>query len=144
MSEGWLEITDEGVDAEEITRQIHERVAHHSDLLSPGKAESIAHSLWKEMIESGTDKSVSRTILISQRDCDIVPRQYVIDWRTPILGPIHAAIRRIINAEIRRYLASALEKQSHFNRQTLRILENLSQENARLRQEIEQLKRVKE
>ena len=79
-------------------------------------------------------------ILIHQRDCDIVPRRYVINWRMPILGPIHALVRRLINAEIRRYLLHALEKQSYFNRQILRIVTDLTKENERLRQEIEELR----
>jgi len=83
-------------------------------------------------------------ISIRQRDCDIVPRYYVIDWRVPILGPIHALVRRIINAEIRRYLLPALEKQSQLNRQMLRILEDLVKENGCLRREIEELRGTQE
>jgi hypothetical protein len=82
-----------------------------------------------------------------QDDCDLVPRNYTIDWRTPIMGPIHAAIRRIVNAEIRRYLLPALEKQSFLNRKVLQTLDELARENqalarenACLREEIERLR----
>jgi hypothetical protein len=80
------------------------------------------------------------SVTIRQRDGDIVPRYYAIEWRIPILGPIHAKVRRIINDEIRRYLMPSLRKQSTLNRQMLRALNDLGQENARLRQEIKGLR----
>ena len=74
------------------------------------------------------------------QDCDIVPANYVIDWRVPILGPIHAAVRRVIHAELRRFLLPALEKQSHLNRAVLLALAELCQENARLSSDLEQVR----
>jgi hypothetical protein len=142
MSEDWLEIKDENVNVEEIMRQIRERIAVRSGTTLPDeqKPEAVAQTLWKEMIGGAEEGSaIGKHVSIRQRDCDIVPRYYVIDWRIPILGPIHAVVRRIINDEIRRYLFPSLEKQSRFNRQALRALESLSQENARLRQQIEEL-----
>jgi hypothetical protein len=142
MNENWLEVSDENVNVEDIMRQIRERVARHGDVPPPGEAErpeAVAENLWKEMIGDTADGPASQPISIRQRDCDITPRYYVIDWRIPILGPIHAIVRRIINAEIRRYLFSSLEKQSRFNRQVLKALTGLAQENARLQQEIEEL-----
>ncbi len=128
--DNWLETSDENVNVEEIIRQIKERVASRCGTTPPDeeKPEAVAETLWKETI--------------GDRVWDIVPRYYVIDWRKPILGPIHAMVRRIINAEIRRYLFPSLVKQSRFNRQTQRALESLSQENVRLRQEVEELRRA--
>jgi hypothetical protein len=74
------------------------------------------------------------------QDCDLVPARYEIDWRVPIIGPIHAAIRRLINAEIRRFLLPSLVKQSHLNRVVLRLLQELEQENVRLCQEMARLR----
>ena len=143
MSDDWLEIPDDAIDGGEIMQRIHERIARRTSTSPSEKAESpaaVAEALWKEMIGEPIGESASGSrILIRQRDCDVVPRGYVIDWRTPILGPIHALVRRIINAEIRRYLLPSLEKQSHVNRQMLRVLEGLVEENGRLRQQIEAL-----
>ena len=145
MSEDWLEIKDENVNVDEIMRQIRERIARRSGTASPDeqKPEAVVQTLWKETISGAEEGSaIGQHVSIRQRDCDILPRDYVIDWRIPILGPIHAAIRRIINAEIRRYLVPSLEKQSYLNRQMSRVVQDLSRENARLRQEIEELKRT--
>ncbi len=148
MSDDWLNIPDENINAEEIMERVRARMARRSGAsltsLSDEEGESpvaVAEALWQEMLGDTAGRSASGShIPIRQRDCDIVPRHYVIDWRIPILGPMHALIRRIINAEIRRYLLPSLEKQSHFNRQVLRILEGLVEENGRLRREIEELR----
>jgi hypothetical protein len=137
MSDQWLEISDENVDVEQIMRTIRERIAGRGD--GPGETDpaAVAADLWHEMIGDPTDDSLEgRLASIRPRDCDIVPRHYTIDWRNPILGPIHAVVRKVINAEIRRYLAPTLEKQSTLNRQMLQVLRDLAQENARLRQEL--------
>lgn len=43
---------------------------------------AVAKDLWREMIGEPTGEVAScNRIPIRQRDCDIVPRQYVIDWR---------------------------------------------------------------
>ena len=146
MDSDWLEISDKDVNVEEIMQQIRERIARRG--MSPGETEvptTIAENLWKEMVGDATDESaLGKLISIQPRDCDIVPRHYVIDWRVPILGPIHAVVRRIINNEIRRYLFASLEKQALFNRKVLRALKGLAEENARLRQEIEALRGAQE
>jgi hypothetical protein len=100
---------------------------------------TLAERLRNQMIGSDSDND----LLIRERDCDIVPRNYLIDWGVPILGPIHAVVRRLINAEIRRYVLSSLEKQSYLNRQMLRVLNALVEENKRLRREIEELREGK-
>ena len=148
MGDDWLDIPDENIDAEEIMGRVRARIAHCSGASLSEEAESpvaVAEALWQEMIGDTAGGSASGNhISIRQRDCDIVPRYYVIDWRVPILGPIHALVRRIINAEIRRYLLPALEKQSQLNRQMLRILEDLVKENGCLRREIEELRGTQE
>lgn len=142
MADDWLEIPDENVNAAEVMDRVRARIAHRStaSVYEAEEAESpvaVAEALWQEMI--GDTTGGGNHIPIRRRDCDIVPRHYVIDWRIPILGPIHALVRRVINAEMRRYLLPSLEKQSHFNRQMLRMLKDLVKENERLRREIEEL-----
>ena len=87
------------------------------------------------------DSAAKEPVAVEQQDCDIIPRDYTIDWRVPILGPIHALIRRVINAEVRRYLMPALERQSYLNREFLRTLSDLREENDRLRRRIAELQR---
>lgn len=144
MNEDWLEISDEDVSVEEIMRQIRERMARRNGIVLSEDMEdpaSVANALWLEMIgDSSDEQESSPTISIRRRDCDIVPRHYVIDWRIPILGPIHSVVRRVINDEIRRYLLSSLEKQSGYNRRVVQVLRNLVQENVRLRKEVEALR----
>jgi len=144
MSGDWLEIPDENINVEEIMRQIRERIARRSDVSPSEEVESpaaVAEALWIEMIGDTADGSaLSKCIPIRQRDCDIVPHHYAIEWRIPILGPVHAMVRRLINAEIRRYLLASLEKQSSLNRKVMQALKDLARENVRLRREIEELR----
>lgn len=74
---------------------------------------------------------------LGEADCDIVPRDYVIDWQQPLLGPINAQVRRVINGEVRRYLSAALEQQSFVNRQLLAAVQALAVENERLRARVD-------
>ena len=140
MRRDWLEIPDPRLDAAEVMERVQERMAIRNSVSLPeGVANDpcvLADVLWGRLIDSETEDGAP----IREQDCDIVPRNYVIDWRIPILGPIHALIRRIINAEIRRYVSSSLEKQSYLNRQMLRLLNDLVEENKRLRREIEELR----
>lgn len=144
MSDDWLEISDKDINVEEIMRQIRERVARRSGNSLSEEAErpeEAVETLWREMISDAEGEVIfSKRVPIGLRDCDIVPRYYVIDWRIPILGPAHAMVRRIINAEIRRYLFPSLKKQSSFNRKVMRALKDLVQENMHLRQEIGELR----
>jgi len=142
MSEQWLEIRDTSVDAEVVRRRVRERVSlrHHESSwaaqIDPGP-EDVVDSLREGMFDSAAKEPVA----VEQQDCDIIPRDYTIDWRVPILGPIHALIRRVINAEVRRYLMPALERQSYLNREFLRTLSDLREENDRLRRRIAELQR---
>jgi hypothetical protein len=51
---------------------------------------------------------------------------------------LHAIVRRVINAEVRRYLTASLEKQSSLNRRMLQVLKELVAENERLSREVAQ------
>jgi hypothetical protein len=147
MSDDWLEIPDQDIDVTNIMHRIRIRVAQRQDIVNPtsGDPKSVVEDLWEEMIGEQTDTSaLGKYVILLQNDCDIVPRHYVIDWRIPILGPIHAVVRRVINAEIRRYLLPSLKKQSHFNRKVLRALRSLAEENARLREELSQFRDKKD
>ena len=142
MSDDWLELPDGEIDVAEIMQKIRMRVAEREGAVASdaSDAAALAEALRAEMIGEPVDSSaLGRRVSIRQNECDIVPRHYVIDWRIPILGPIHAVVRRVINAEIRRYLSPSLKKQSHFNRKVLRALKALAEENARLHQQIEDL-----
>lgn len=141
MADNWLEIPGEEVNVREIMQRIRERIAargsRESRNLPEENPEALVVSLWEEIIG---EPSHLGAFPLSLRECDIVPRGYTIQWRVPILGPIHALVRRIINAEIRRYLLPALEKQSTVNRKIRLLLKDLIQENARLRREVEELR----
>lgn len=149
MSESWLETRDPELDGSEIERRIEERMAQRvgtnvdaacedvPDLQIRARVDTSATNL--PSLEAPEDR-VSRWL----QECDIVPENYVIDWRVPIIGPIHAAIRRVIHAEIRRFVLPALVKQSHLNRAVLQTLSELCQENARLREELAELRQNQE
>ena len=148
MNSNWLEIADEDVDAQETMRRIRERMSLWIDAAQAeelGDPVEILEATRRQAFGSSVDVSLWRErVSVWQRDCEVVPRGYVIDWRTPILGPINAWVRRIINAEIRRYLLPALEKQSYLNQVMLHALESLIQENARLYREVEQQRGTEE
>jgi hypothetical protein len=150
VSADWLEINQSDVDAREVARRVWERLSRR-DLSQVGEDPvAVARMLWEETIGPAADGAPAEGrhmdmasadwISTWQNDCDLVPRNYTIDWRTPILGRIHATIRRIVNAEIRRYLMPALEKQSFLNQKVLQMLDDLARENARLREEVERLR----
>ena len=143
MDENWLEISNENIDVEEIKQRVQARLMQRKKA-SPFSLDedpiAVARDLWQDMIGHTTEGiDQDNTILPQPRDCDIVPRYYVIDWQNPILGPINALARRLINAEIRRFLLPSLEKQSSLNRRMLQALKDLAEENKRLRLEIEYL-----
>jgi hypothetical protein len=144
MSGEWLEIPDPSIDASEVRDRVRDRMGVRSakspSLRLDEDPEALVERLREQMIDSDPEDALP----VSEQDCDIVPRNYVIDWRIPILGPVHAWVRRIINAEVRRYLALSLERQSYLNRQFLRVLDDLVGENERLRQRIEELRDAQE
>jgi hypothetical protein len=133
MDENWLEISG-GVDAQAIMRQIRARLAQRQGDTAP---EAAANALWEEMLGEAARQAMSGEISIRREECDLVPHNYAIDWRIPILGPIHAVVRRVINAEIQRYLLASLRKQSQLNLQMLRAIKALQIENRQLRAELQ-------
>jgi len=144
MPEHWLEISDEAIDERRIEKRVEARHGTSQDACAPSDDSgadkdpvTVASALWAEMIGAG-DLSSAEGLLAP--DCDIVPRRYVIDWQTPIIGRIYAFVRRIINAEIRRYLMPSLEKQTLLNQRLVDALHALAKENDRLRQEIAALR----
>jgi hypothetical protein len=146
VSNEWLEIRDQEISVQEIMQRIRERIGER-ETSDPGtrdtEAESLAEDLYHEMLGQAMEgTALQRRVRLWRNDCDIVPRHYAIDWRVPVLGPLHALVRRVINAEIRRYLYRSLEKQSHFNRQVLEAVETLARENAALCEEIEALRQT--
>jgi hypothetical protein len=149
MSESWLESEDPDLNAREIERRIEERMARRAGSGSSETCEEVVLDLDGQAVRSPdvalpAREAACEAVARWLQDCDIVPDSYVIDWRVPIIGPIHAAIRRVIHAEVRRYVHPALVKQSHLNRAVLQALDELCQENARLRQELSGLRQGRE
>jgi len=146
MPEHWLEISDRGIDERRVEKRVEARQGTSQDARTlsddSGANEdpvTVASALWAEVIGEGDLSSAPGAGLLAL-DCDIVPRRYVIDWQTPIIGPIYAFVRRIINEEIRRYLMPSLEKQTLLNQALADALHALAEENDRLRQEIAALR----
>ncbi len=143
MTEDWLQVGDEEIDVAEIMRRIRQRLAQR-ETTAGGEEEdlqALAESLRREILGETTEwGAAGRQISIRQQECEIVPHHYTIDWRIPILGPIHALVRRVINDEIRRYLLPSLRQQSNLNRKMLRALKSLAEENARLHEELAELR----
>jgi hypothetical protein len=149
MNESWLEIRDPDLDAQEIERRIGERMARRGTVASVAACEDVEQYPGGQVAESPeavlpTQEAACDAVARWLQECDIVPDNYVVDWRVPIIGPIHAAIRRVIHAEVRRFLLSALIKQSHLNRALLQAVSQLCEENARLRKELTELRQDRE
>jgi hypothetical protein len=143
VSDDWLEIPDEDINVAEIMRNVRERIERRSGEVGPAQLEpsSVADALWKEMVDDGDGvPGEEGAAAIRQLDCDVVPRHYRIEWRLPIVGPVHAVVRKLINAEIRRYLMPSLERQSTLNRKVRRKLRQVEKENADLRRQIDELR----
>lgn len=143
VEEGWLDIPDPSIGASEIEARIHQRMTARLEASSgvpEGSVQIVAERLRRRMI--GDD--VEGGLAVRERECDIVPRNYAIDWRVPILGPVHAAVRRVINAEIRRYLMPSLERQSYINRRLVGLVSDLIEENENLRREVAELRKTRD
>ena len=141
MANTWLEIPNPELDQAQIAQQIQANLAEKA--VAPNMdswPEDMADLLWQQLLgQDRTNKEASAQLGLQMQDCDIVPRTYTIGWQTPIIGPIYALIRRIINGEIRRFLGPSLEQQSALNRQLLRLIVDLQAENQQLKQEITHL-----
>lgn len=133
----WFRVTDPDVDVEAVMDEIRRRVALRQAQEQAGAGEDpeqLAQRLYRQMIAERDSMEQ-----LTYQDCEILPQDYVIDWHIPILGPLHGMVRRIINAEIRRYLEAGLTRQARFNRQVLLELQQLKQENRALRERIRAL-----
>lgn len=128
------------INIEQIQQEIQNRLDSYSDTIDEIKTpEEIARTLRMQMIGEFSPE-MKQDNIIQLTDTDIVPRHYIIGWRIPIIGHINAIIRRVINAEIRRYLLPSLVKQSVVNQRLLEVVETLSKENKQLHQEIDKIK----
>ena len=83
MSEQWLEILDDNIDTDEIDRQVQQRLAQRKSAANVNP-KAVSAAVWQDVI--GNIDAEEKPWLRTQ-DCDVVPRNYVIDWRIPILGP---------------------------------------------------------
>jgi hypothetical protein len=138
-----FEIVDDQIDAVVLADRVRARL-NNSDkagaAAAMSEAQNIAVELRQQLIDRPeTSYRLNPELLLHERDADIVPRTYRIAWQMPILGPINALLRRFIHNEIQRFLGLALERQSFLNRQLLKTVAALVEENQRLRQEIERL-----
>jgi len=142
MEDDLIIIHDDQIDVEDIMRQIRSSIARRKGE-TPEEIDPVAISqeLWEGTIgDAARFQQQIDNIPLTRHDCDIVPRDYVIDWYVPILGPIHSVVRRVINAEIRRYLDVSLNKQTRFNENVFRALRYLAEENYNLKRELEELR----
>jgi hypothetical protein len=144
MADDLIEIHDDEIDVQDIMRQIRANIARRKgEPVEETELDPVALSreLWESAIgETARFQQQIDNIPLTHHDCDIVPRNYVIDWYIPILGPIHSLVRRVINAEVRRYLDASLNKQTRFNENVFRALRYLAQENYNLKRELEELR----
>jgi O-antigen chain-terminating methyltransferase len=138
VGEGWLEVEDDQVDAQAIERRVAERLASRPAVEMGGSGGFLAQGLDGADPGQSSPETARQVVARWQDECDIVPDNYAIDWRVPILGRVHAAIRRVIHAEVRRFVLPALVKQSHLNRAVLRVLDDLCRENERLNHDLDQ------
>jgi hypothetical protein len=139
MAEDLIIIHDDQIDVQDIMRQIRANVARRDGAVPEVDPVAVSDELWSNSIGGAEAISSLEQVPLTRHDCDIVPHDYVIDWRHPVLGPPHAVVRRVINAEVRRYLDASLARQTRFNETVLRTLRQMVQENAALRHEIERL-----
>jgi SAM-dependent methyltransferase len=63
-------------------------------------------------------------------ECDLLSPGYRIDWRTPVVGPAHAALRRQVNAEVRRYVDPALARQTRLNYRLTELVQRIVRDHA--------------
>ena len=134
----WLEVLDPTLNADDIMQQVHDRLQTRALRCQKTDAEDQSRALWEKHVGRAAAQLLSAPTL--PETGNITPANYLIRWRTPILGPIHGLIRRLINSEVRRYVDASLQKQSRINEQYRENILLLMQENQRLRAEIEALK----
>jgi hypothetical protein len=119
MTDDLIVIHDDQIDVQDIMRQIRANIARRTAMAQELDPVAMSDELWSDTMGEAETRSLLEQIPLTRHDCDIVPQNYVIDWRNPVLGP-HAVIRRVINDEVRRYLDASLAKQTRFNETVLR------------------------
>ena len=139
MSDAWLEIADENINVEEIMEKIRQRLAQQGKGSTTINPVEVADALRQEIIGDPENPLIANRIPIRPQDCDIAPRNYKIEWRIPVIGHVHAFVRRIIDNEIRMFLFPSLDKQMRYNRRALWVMRSLAEENIRLRNDLETL-----
>jgi hypothetical protein len=140
MPDELIIIQDDQIDVQDIMRQIRANIARRTGVAPEVDPVAVSDELWINTIGGAETRGALEQIPLTRHDCDIVPHSYVIDWRNPVLGPPHAMVRRVINAEVRRYVDASLARQTRFNETVLHTLRQLVQENAALRHELDQLR----
>jgi hypothetical protein len=148
MDDDLIVVSDADINVQEIMRQIRANIARRkgdaAEQLEVNPV-TVSEELWEDTIgEAARFQEQVGRVGLTRYDCDIVPRNYKIEWIHPILGPVHAVVRRIINAEIRRYLDASLSKQTFFNENVLQALQSLVAENLSLQQELQELRSARD
>jgi len=140
-SADWLTISIDGADATDVLVQLQDKIFKHtSSKQQDPSAVELVQQLRVQMLGDPSEISDSSVeMLIRQQDYDILPRDYKIDWRIPVLGPINSIVRRVINDEIRRFLFPPLKRQSSLNRQFVDAIQELQEENQLLHLELSKL-----
>lgn len=143
LPSSWIVLNPQIADAASIEAQIEANLANRNSetRLNP-LPEELAAQLRIQMLGDPSQISDSSVeTLVRRQDYDALPRGYKIDWRFPIIGPIHAIVRRVINDEICRFLFPPLKRQSSLNQQLVDAIQELQEENQLLRTEISMLNR---
>lgn len=138
MNSEWLEIDDSEIDVQSIMEKIQRKLEQTSKT-EDVDVQQTADLLWSEIIGFSKGPLQTNRLPIRPQDCDIAPTNYKIEWRIPVIGQIHAVVRRIIDNEIRMFLFPSIHKQVRYNRRVLWVLRSLVEENLRLRSDLEEL-----
>lgn len=139
----WIHFGIDDQEASHALSQLKKRIAEREDFEQEAQpAVDVVQQLRIQMLGDPSEISDSDVeMLVRLRDYDILPRGYKIDWRIPVLGPIHSIVRRLINDEIVRFLFPSLKRQSSLNRQLVDAIQELAYENQQLRFEVTALQK---
>jgi hypothetical protein len=148
MDDDLIVVHDAEINVQEIMGQIRANIAKRkgesTQQIEPDPV-AVSQELWEGTVgEAARFQEQMDRVGLTRYDCDIVPRNYKIEWIHPILGPLHAVVRRVINAEIRRYLDASLSKQTFFNENVLQALQSLVAENLSLQRELQELRSARD
>lgn len=99
--------------------------------------ELLQAELWVEVEESSLtsslpvaetadfDRPMPPDVSFTLEECEVLPANYQVDWHRPVVGQAHAAVRRQINAEVRRYVDPALARQTRLNYRLTELLQRI-------------------